>query len=215
MAEICRRNFDRSALYVDLGTAYDESDVLGVIAREASAEGLRMDSFRTLRQRYAETPSVTISDSEIKKSNVEIAVSVCNNRKLQNSVLTDELVATLATARAERAPVILLDSFEKCQAPMREWLCGNLLPGLLRAPDVTVFLAGRSVPRLNRPDAAALARTLVLAPFDAAVVEEWIELAEIEELKGLGSVIWGGTAGVPARISEFLSNFSAVDWAAE
>ncbi|MEU2748414.1 AAA family ATPase [Streptomyces collinus] len=213
--EVLRRHPDRAALYVDLATAFDESDVLGALSLEASARGLRMDSFRTLRQRYAEQPSVTISDTEIKKSDVEITVNACRDRRLQNLVLTDELVATLAGHRGQDAPVILLDSFERCQSPMREWLCGTLLRGLLAAPDVTVFLAGRSVPTLGHPQSAALTRTLVLAPFDAALVEEWIELAGIEELKGLGSVIYGGTAGLPARISEFLSNYSAVDWSAE
>ncbi|MFI7143257.1 hypothetical protein ACIBQ5_37895 [Streptomyces massasporeus] len=208
LTEVHRRNSDRVTLYVDLAAAYDQSEVLSLIAREASAKGLRMDSFRTLQQRYAELPPITISDSEIKKSNVEIAVSVCGDRKLQNSLLTDELIATLGEARAERAPIVLLDSFEKCQTPMRDWLC-QLLSGLLTAPEVTVFLAGRSVPTLSHPDAARRTRSLVLNPFDAAIVEEWIELVGIEDLKGLESVVWRGTAGLPARISEFLSNFSA------
>ncbi|MFE7275785.1 AAA family ATPase [Streptomyces sp. NPDC057623] len=208
LTEVHRRHSDRITLYVDLAVAYDQTDVLATIAREASVKGLRTDSFRTLQQRYAELPSVVIRDSEIKKSNVEMAFNVNGDRKLQNSVLTDELVATLAAARAEQAPVLLLDSFEKCQKPMRDWLCG-FLNGLLAAPEVTVFLAGRSVPTLTHPDAARRTRTLVLNPFDTAIVEEWIELTGIEDLKGLGSVIWRGTAGLPARISEFLSNFSA------
>ncbi|WP_327687322.1 hypothetical protein [Streptomyces sp. NBC_00467] len=211
LTELHRRHSDTTIFYVDLGDMFSESDVLGAVARQASRQGVRMDSFRALRQRYGEAPSVVFNHAEIKKANVDLALNVNSNRRMQNDALTDELVAALGESAHSSRIIMLLDSFEKCQAPLSDWIRRDLLPELLTSGRVGVFLAGRSVPSLQ-PQHSGLTRTLALPPFDPSIVEEWIALSGIEALKGLGHVIWGGTGGLPSMIKEFLSNYSTAEW---
>jgi hypothetical protein len=211
LKEMHLRHAEAITFYVDLGTLFAESDVLNELARQASRQGVRMDSFRALRQRYGETPSITFNQAEINRSSIDLAINVSRDRSLQNAALTDEVVASIGESASEKRAIIFLDSFEKCGMPMRDWISSTLLPDLLGKQHVSIFLAGRNVPSLHHPH-AIFTRTLVLPPFDASIVEEWIEASGIEDLKGLGQVVWRGTAGLPSMIEEFLSNYRASDW---
>ncbi|MEU0660064.1 hypothetical protein [Streptomyces lavendulocolor] len=206
LSEMRRRHTDSSVFYVDLGDHYAEWEVMNAIARQAAGQGIRMDAFRALKQRYGDLPTVLFDGAHVNRSHVDIALSVNANREAQQSALADELVATLHEAATDTRPVLLLDGFEQCEPPLRDWLTTSFVPDLLSGRRIAVFLAGRVVPRLSEAYAGSI-RTLVLPPFDTRTVEEWIELAGIEELKGLAQVVCTGTAGLPGVINEFLANF--------
>lgn len=60
---------------------------------------------------------MVFNHAEIKKANVDLALNVNSNRRMQNDALTDELVAALGESAHSSRIIMLLDSFEKCQAP--------------------------------------------------------------------------------------------------
>ncbi|MFD9302221.1 AAA family ATPase [Streptomyces sp. NPDC060048] len=206
LREMHRRHGENNVFYVDLGSSYAEFDVLNEIARQASGQGIRMDAFRALKQRYGDLPTVSFTNASVNRSHVDIALSVNANRDAQKSALSDELVATLNELAPEVRPVLLMDGFERCEPPMRDWISGSFLPDLLAGRRIAVFLAGQVVPTLRHPH-AGVTRTLVLPLFDTRTVEEWIELAGIDALKGHADLVRTGTAGLPSVIKEFLSNF--------
>ncbi|MBT2404216.1 MULTISPECIES: AAA family ATPase [unclassified Streptomyces] len=209
LEEMHRRHGDSTVCYVDLGTSWAESDVLDAIARQASRQGVPMDSFRALRQRYGELPSVNLHGASMNRSHLEIALSVNSDRKTQNSALCDELVALLGESAPPGGlgPIVLLDSFDRCEAPMQGWITSGFLPDLLSTGRISVFLAGVRVPSLSYPE-STVTETLILPPFDTATVQEWIDLAGIERLKGSADIVCTGTAGLPSAIKEFLAHFT-------
>ncbi|ROQ99718.1 AAA ATPase-like protein [Streptomyces sp. 2132.2] len=209
LIEVHRRHGDSTVCYVDLATTWAAFDVLNHIYRQASGQGIRMDSFRALKQRYGEVPTVNFQGMSMNRSYLDLALSVNADRETQNSAMSDELVARLAESASAPGPgpIVVLDGFDRCEPPLQSWISTSFLPDLLATRRITVFLAGRSVPSLSHPYAGAV-RNLILPPFDAATVQEWIDLAGIDELKGSAEELCGKLDGLPSAISEFLSHFT-------
>ncbi|MFI6143927.1 hypothetical protein [Streptomyces sp. NPDC051109] len=209
LIEVHRRHGDSTVCYVDLATTWAAFDVLNHIYRQASGQGIRMDSFRALKQRYGEVPTVNFHGMSMDRSHLDIALSVNADRETQNSAMSDELVARLAESATGpgSGPIVVLDGFDRCEPPLQSWISTSFLPDLLATRRITVLLAGRSVPSLSHPYAGAV-RNLILPPFDAATVQEWIDLAGIEELKGSADELCSKLDGLPSAISEFLSHFT-------
>ncbi|MFF4099543.1 hypothetical protein [Streptomyces sp. NPDC001903] len=209
LVEVHRRHGDSTVCYVDLATTWAAFDVLNHIYRQASGQGIRMDSFRALKQRYGEVPTVNFQGMSMNRSHLDIALSVNADRETQNSAMSDELVARLAESATGpgSGPIVVLDGFDRCEPPLQSWISTGFLPDLLATRRITVFLAGRTVPGLSHPYAGAV-RNLILPPFDAATVQEWIDLAGIEELKGSAEELCSRLDGLPSAISEFLSHFT-------
>ncbi|MEV6582617.1 hypothetical protein AB0M92_31155 [Streptomyces sp. NPDC051582] len=209
LIEVHRRHGDSTVCYVDLATTWAAFDVLNHIYRQASGQGIRMDSFRALKQRYGEVPTVNFQGMSMNRSHLDIALSVNADRETQNSAMSDELVARLAESATVpgSGPIVLLDGFDRCEPPLQSWISTSFLPDLLATRRITVFLAGRSIPSLSHPYAGAVLN-LILPPFDAATVQEWIDLAGIEELKGSAEELCSKLDGLPSAISEFLSHFT-------
>ncbi|MGW8784259.1 hypothetical protein ACWGNM_40200 [Streptomyces sp. NPDC055796] len=209
LVEVHRRHGDSTVCYVDLATTWAAFDVLNHIYRQASGQGIRMDSFRALKQRYGEVPTVNFQGMSMNRSHLDIALSVNADRETQNSAMSDELVARLAESATGpgSGPIVVLDGFDRCEPPLQSWISTGFLPDLLATRRITVFLAGRTVPSLSHPYAGAV-RNLILPPFDAATVQEWIDLAGIEELKGSAEELCSRLDGLPSAISEFLSHFT-------
>ncbi|MFF4853034.1 hypothetical protein [Streptomyces sp. NPDC001194] len=209
LIEVHRRHGDSTVCYVDLATTWAAFDVLNHIYRQASGQGIRMDSFRALKQRYGEVPTVNFQGMSMNRSHLDIALSVNADRETQNSAMSDELVARLAESATGpgSGPIVVLDGFDRCEPPLQNWISTGFLPDLLATRRITVFLAGRSVPSLSHPYAGAV-RNLILPPFDAATVQEWIDLAGIDELKGSAEELCSRLDGLPSAISEFLSHFT-------
>ncbi|MEV0990700.1 hypothetical protein [Streptomyces sp. NPDC049949] len=209
LIEVHRRHGDSTVCYVDLATTWAAFDVLNHIYRQASGQGIRMDSFRALKQRYGEVPTVNFRGMSMNRSHLDIALSVNADRETQNSAMSDELVARLAESATEpgSGPIVVLDGFDRCEPPLQSWISTGFLPDLLATRRITVLLAGRSVPSLSHPYAGAV-RNLILPPFDAATVQEWIDLAGIDELKGSAEELCSRLDGLPSAISEFLSHFT-------
>ncbi|MFE2474527.1 hypothetical protein [Streptomyces sp. NPDC059389] len=209
LIEVHRRHGDSTVCYVDLATTWAAFDVLNHIYRQASGQGIRMDSFRALKQRYGEVPTVNFQGMSMNRSHLDIALSVNADRETQNSAMSDELVARLAESATGpgSGPIVVLDGFDRCEPPLQSWISTGFLPDLLATRRITVFLAGRSVPSLSHPYAGAV-RNLILPPFDAATVQEWIDLAGIDELKGSAEELCSRLDGLPSAISEFLSHFT-------
>ncbi|MFE2549338.1 hypothetical protein ACFXGI_12430 [Streptomyces sp. NPDC059355] len=209
LIEVHRRHGDSTVCYVDLATTWATFDVLNHIYRQASGQGIRMDSFRALKQRYGEVPTVNFQGMSMNRSHLDIALSVNADRETQNSAMSDELVARLAESAADpgSGPIVVLDGFDRCEPPLQSWISTGFLPDLLATRRITVFLAGRSVPSLSHPYAGAV-RNLILPPFDATTVQEWIDLAGLDELKGSAEELCSRLDGLPSAISEFLSHFT-------
>ncbi|MFI8260108.1 MULTISPECIES: ATP-binding protein [unclassified Streptomyces] len=209
LIEVHRRHGDSTVCYVDLATTWAAFDVLNHIYRQASGQGIRMDSFRALKQRYGEVPTVNFQGMSMNRSHLDIALSVNADRETQNSAMSDELVARLAESATGpgSGPIVVLDGFDRCEPPLQSWISTGFLPDLLATRRITVFLAGRSVPSLSHPYAGAV-RNLILPPFDAATVQEWIDLAGIDELKGSAEELCSRLDGLPSAIAEFLSHFT-------
>ncbi|MFD7083926.1 AAA family ATPase [Streptomyces sp. NPDC059918] len=209
LIEVHRRHGDSTVCYVDLASTWAAFDVLNHICRQASGQGIPMDSFRALKQRYGEVPTVNFQGMSMNRSHLDIALSVNADRETQNSAMSDELVALLAESATApgSGPIVLLDGFDRCEPPLQSWISSSFLPDLLATRRITVFLAGRSVPSLSHPYAGAVLN-LILPPFDAATVQEWIDLVGIDELKGSAEELCGRLDGLPSAISEFLSHFT-------
>ncbi|MEU9863067.1 hypothetical protein AB0D99_19570 [Streptomyces sp. NPDC047971] len=200
LLEIHRRHATAGSYYVDLGRIVEKNDVLAHIARQARRQEIPVDAFQTVRDRLAQAGSLSVNDMRARNSSITMVVNVFKDRKLQLDAMSDALLDTLTAP--PRQPVICLDGFEQCEAPMRDWLSDDLLPDLLSRRGTSVFLAGRQVPRLGRPY-AALTRTMALPPFDVATVEEWISTLGFDSLKGEGARIHTHHGGVPGLIREF------------
>ncbi|MFD5512787.1 hypothetical protein ACFWIB_34225 [Streptomyces sp. NPDC127051] len=208
LIEVHQRHGDSTVCYVDLATTWAALDVLNHICWQASDQGIRMDSFRALKQRYGEVPTVNFHGMSMDRSHLDLALSVNADRETQNSALSDELVARLAESATGpgSGPILLLDGFDRCEPPLQSWISTSFLPNLLTSRRITVFLAGRSVPSLSHPYAGVV-RNLILPPFDAATVQEWIDLVGVEELKGSAEELCSKLDGLPSAISEFLDQF--------
>ncbi|WP_158708567.1 hypothetical protein [Streptomyces sp. NRRL S-244] len=213
LIELHQRHGDSTVCHVDLATTWAAFDVLNRICWQASGQGIAMDSFRALKQRYGEVPTVNFHGMSMDRSHLDIALSVNADRETQNSAMSDELVARLAESAtgsgsgSGSGPIVVLDGFDRCEPPLQRWISTSFLPDLLATRRITVFLAGRSVPSLSHPYAGAV-RNLILPPFDAATVQEWIDLVGIEELKGSAEELCSRLDGLPSAISEFLSHFT-------
>lgn len=207
LIEVHRRHSDSTVCYVDLGTTWTMLDVLNAISRQADEQGVRMDAFRALKQRYA-VPSVDLRNLSMNRSHLDLALHVNADRETQTSALCDEVVARLAeSASADGSgPIVVLDAFDRCEPPMQSWLSGGLVPDLLATRRITVLLAGRSVPTLSHPYSGVV-QNLILPPFDTATVREWIELADVEDLKDAAEELHAHSGGLPSAIAEFLSHF--------
>ncbi|MET9962465.1 hypothetical protein ABZ128_25950 [Streptomyces sp. NPDC006326] len=208
LIEVHRRHGDSTVCYVDLGTTWTLLDVLNSIARQADEQGIPMDAFRALKQRYGDLPPVNLQGLSMNRSHLDLALSVNADRETQTSALSDEIVARLAeSASADGSgPVVVLDAFDRCEPPMQGWLSGGFVPDLLATRRITVLLAGRTVPGLSHPYSGVV-QNLILPPFDTATVREWIELAGIDELKDAAEELHAHSGGLPSAIAEFLSHF--------
>ncbi|MCB8908153.1 MULTISPECIES: AAA family ATPase [unclassified Streptomyces] len=200
LLEIHRRHVPAGVYLVDLERVVEKTDILSELARQARRQDVPVDGYQTVRARFAQAGSLSVNDMRARNSSINMVVNVFKDRKLQLEAMSDALLDTLTGP--SRRPVICLDGFEHCEAPMREWLGTHLLPDLLSRRGISVFVAGRHVPRLAQPHASVV-RTMALPPFDVDTVEEWITTLGFDSLKGQGTKIHTNHGGVPGLLREF------------
>ncbi|MYV51694.1 hypothetical protein [Streptomyces sp. SID3212] len=205
LLEIYERHSANGVYFVDLSRTAAEHDVLESLAMQARRQEVAVPAYRTTRDRFAErssSPQVDMTNVRMRHATFQL-IAQGEDRGLRTASLSDALLDNLV-AEARR-PVICLDSFEACARPMRDWLARSLLPNLLSRREVSVFVAGRQVPRLSHPD-TALVRTLVLPPFDVRAVREWIETLGFTSLTEKAAAIQEANGGVPGLLHEFFAD---------
>ncbi|MFJ9026398.1 hypothetical protein ACIRPU_41555 [Streptomyces sp. NPDC102259] len=201
--EIYQRHRADGAYYVDLADIPEEEGVLELLATLAQWQGVEAPSYRTARDRFAEQSRSTQADFRnvwARHTTIQL-LSESKDRARETASLSDALLDNLI--EGARRPVICLDSFDVCAQPMRNWLGRSLLPALLSRRQVSVFVAGRQLPRLPRAFTADAVHTLVLPPFDVTAVQEWIEELGLAYLRDQAVAIHRRHGGVPGLLDEF------------
>ncbi|MFE1907300.1 AAA family ATPase [Streptomyces gardneri] len=203
LREIHRRHVASGVYYVDLERVVEKDDVLRDLARQARRQDVPVPGYQAVRSQIAHssTPTVNVHDMRARNANIQMVVNTSRDHKIQLDAMSDALLDTLAGD--PHNPVICLDGFEHCEAPMRDWLGTDLLPDLLSRRGTSVFVAGRHVPRLAYPHVTAV-HTMVLPPFGIDAVEEWITTLGFDSLKGQATSIHRSHHGIPGLIREFL-----------
>lgn len=202
LLEIYRRHADDGVYFVDLGRIASQLDVLKEMARQARRQDIAVPGYRIVQSQLAPSVQVNLTDMRARHSAINMVINASMDRSMQLTYMSDMLMADLASGA--RRPVVCLDGFEQCEAPMRDWLGRDLLPDLLAQPGFSVFLAGRLVPRLSHPHVSSV-RTMVLPPFDVDAVQEWIESLGFRSLMGQVTKVHGNHDGIPGLINEFFS----------
>ncbi|MER5206873.1 ATP-binding protein [Streptomyces sp. NPDC002825] len=201
LREIYRRHAATGVYYVDLERVVEKDDVLRDLARQARRQDVPLPGYQAVRSQLAQSATVNVHDMRARNSTIQMVVNTSRDHRIQLEAKTDALLDTLAGDA--RSPVVCLDGFEHCEAPMRGWLGTELLPELLSRRGTSVFVAGRHVPSLAYPHVTAV-RTLALPPFGVDAVEEWITTLGFDSLKGQAAKIHRSHDGVPGLIREFL-----------
>lgn len=202
--EIYERHAASDVYFVDLSRMVVELEVLEALAVQARSQQVDVPSYRAARDRFARQPGpvqVEFANVRVRNSAIQL-ITQAEDRGLQTASLSDALLDNLVADA--RRPVVCLDGFEACAQPMRDWLGRSLLPNLLSRREVSVFVAGREVPRLSRPYSGAV-HTLVLPPFDVAAVQDWIETLGFASLRGRAVAIQEMHGGVPGLLAEFFA----------
>ncbi|MER7951212.1 AAA family ATPase [Streptomyces sp. NPDC096079] len=202
LREIHRRHAASGVYYVDLERLVEKDDVLRDLARQARRQDVPVPGYQAVRAQLARSATVNVHDMRARNSTVQMVVNTSRDHKVQLDAMSDALLDTL-TGDARR-PVVCLDGFEHCEAPMRDWLGRDLVPEFLSRRGTSVFVAGRQVPRLAYPHVTAV-HTLALPPFGVEAVEEWITSLGFHSLKGQVATIHRSHLGVPGLIREFLA----------
>ncbi|MGC5035193.1 hypothetical protein ACPXCS_17930 [Streptomyces sp. DT190] len=200
--EIYRRHRSDGAYYVDLEDTSQEGEVLEALAAQAQWQGVGSPSYRTTRDRIVQqsrSAQISLHNVRARQSTIQL-LSASKDRLLETASMSDAVLDDLVGG--VRRPVICLDGFEVCAGPMRNWLGRHLLPKLLSRREVSVFVAGRELPRVPSAFAEAV-HTLVLPPFDVAAVEEWIEELGLDDLRDSAVSIYSRYGGVPGLLAEF------------
>lgn len=205
LLEIYDRHAGNGVYFVDLSRTAVEHDVLEQLSMQARGQDVSVPGYRTTRDRHAEqsrSTEVAFTNVRVRNSAIQL-LAQGEDRVLRLAALSDALLDNLVADA--RRPVICLDSFEACARPMRDWLSRSLLPNLLSRREVSVFLAGRSVPRLPHPPYSTAVQTLVLPPFDVEAVQGWIENLGFASLRDKAVVIQRSHGGVPGLLAEFFA----------
>ncbi|MEU6096189.1 AAA family ATPase [Streptomyces sp. NPDC047079] len=202
LLEIYRQHTTGGVYFVDLGRMVSQVDVLNELARQARQQEIPVPGYRTARSQFTQSAQVQVNDLRARNSSISLVINASIDRSIQLTSLSDALMENLASDA--RRPVICLDGFEHCEAPMRDWLGRDLLPDLLTQPGTSVFLAGRNIPRLSQPHVSSV-HTMVLPPFGVDAVQEWIDSLGFHSLKRRAVRIHDMHDGIPGLIDEFFS----------
>ncbi|MEV0477968.1 hypothetical protein [Streptomyces prunicolor] len=202
LVEIYERQAAEGVYFVDLARMAAQADVLNELARQARRQGVQVPSYQSTRTRLAESAQVTFDHVRARSTTINVVLAAAADRSIQLASLSDALLDNLVSGA--RSPVICLDGFEACAAPMRDWLGRDLLPDLLAQPHVSVFVAGRQVPRLSHPHVSSV-HTMALPPLDVNAVQEWIETLGFSSLKDEAAAIHETHGGIPGLIDSFLA----------
>lgn len=205
LSEIYERHAAESVYFVDLSQVAAEHEVLEALAVQARGQQINVPGYRAARDRFAEqnrAAHVDFSRVRVQNSTIQL-ITQAEDRILRTASLTDALMDGLIVD--SRRPVICLDGFEACAQPMRDWLGRSLLPNLLSRHEVSVFVAGRDVPKLSRPYGRVV-HTLVLPPFDVTAIEDWIQALGFASLRGKAGTIHMEYGGVPGLLAEFFAH---------
>ncbi|MFE2559347.1 ATP-binding protein [Streptomyces sp. NPDC059352] len=200
LREIYRRHSAAGVYYVDLERVVEKDDVLRDLARQARRQDVPVPGYQAVRSQMARSATVNVHDMRARNSTIQMVVNTSRDHKIQLDAMSDALLDTLAGD--PRRPVICMDGFEHCEAPMRDWLGTDLLPELLSRRGTSVFVAGRHVPRLAYPHVTAV-HTMALPPFGVDAVEEWITTLGFDSLKGQVTKIHRSHHGIPGLMREF------------
>ncbi|WP_320775786.1 hypothetical protein [Streptomyces sp. CRN 30] len=205
LSEIYKRHSTNGVYFVDLAQTVVEHDVLEALSMQARRQDVSVQSYRSARDRFAEgfrSIQVDFTDVRVRNGAIQLFAQG-EDRQVRLTNLSDALLDNLVADA--RRPVVCLDSFEACAQPMRDWLARRLLPNLLSRREVSVFLAGREVPRLSVPPYSDVVHTLVLPPFDVAAVRDWIEWRGFSSLMDKAATIRETHGGVPGLLAEFFA----------
>ncbi|MFB6551935.1 hypothetical protein [Streptomyces sp. NPDC056405] len=203
--EIYERHAATNVYFVDLSRTVAEHDVLESLSMQARSQEVSVPSYRNARDRFAEQSGSTqldLTNVRVRNGAIQL-LAQGQDRGVRLAALSDALLDNLVADA--RRPVVCLDSFEACAQPMRDWLGRSLLPNLLSRREVSVFLAGREVPRLPHPPYSNAVHTLVLPPFDVEAVQDWIETLGFASLRDKAMKIQRRHGGVPGLLAEFFA----------
>lgn len=194
-----RYHKNTDVVFIDVGKEYEISSLVYDIAGQLAGCQVQLPPFPG--------PTVTLDHVDATNSPIDIAIDNTVSAWQEADRLLRELLAWINNSPSQLRRLVLIDEYEKAEAPLRRWLNTSLIPGLLSLTTTICVLAGRHEPSLTIAERERADR-LPLSPLSPTDIDRWLDAVGITHTSESAIVIWRGTRGVPGSVSRFIINMS-------
>ena len=197
-----RYRTDTAVVFIDVGQEYEIPSLVYDIAGQLEGRGVQLSAYPNPP---AQPVTVEISNVRAKNSPIDIAIDNANSSRQEADRLLRELLAEIDAAPGSLRRLVLIDEYEKAEAPLRNWLNTSFIPSLLSRNATICVVAGRREPSLTIAQKDRADR-LPLPELNEEDIDRWLDAAGVTHARDQAVWIWRGTRGVPGKINRFVIN---------
>ena len=201
-----RYRADTALVFIDVGKEYDIPSLVNDIVGQLRTLGLQLPVHPS-----PATQPVTVQLNKVKAKNsptdidididIDIAINNTVSSREEADRLLEKLLAKIDTAPGPLRHLVLIDRYEKAEAPLRNWLNTSFIPSLLSRSATICVLAGRNEPSLTIAQRERADR-LPLPKLSVEDIDRWLDAAGVTHTRENTVWLLRLTRGIPGEIKE-------------
>jgi hypothetical protein len=195
-----RYHTDTAVVFIDIGKEYAIPSLVNEIAGQLRSWGLQLSDNPS-----PATQPVTVQLIDVKARNSPTNIDIAFNNTVSSREEADRLLESLL-AKIDAAPgplrqLVLIDQYEKAEAPLQNWLNTSLVPRLLSRNATICVVAGRNEPSLTIAQKEQTYR-LPLPKLGEEDIDRWLDAAGVVHTRENAVWLLRLTQGIPGEINE-------------
>jgi hypothetical protein len=196
-----RYHTDTAVVFVDVGQEYELPSFVYDIADQLAGRGV----ISAYPSPAAQPGIVQLSAVKAKNSPINIAIDNTVSSRQEADRILRKMLAQIDAAPGPLRHLVLIDQYEKAEAPLRNWLNTSFIPGLLSRNATICVVAGRHEPPLTIAQEERADR-LALPNLNEVDIDRWLDAAGITHTTENTAWLLRGTRGIPGEIKKFIIN---------